>query len=192
MGRMRRDREAPGAGFYDKRFKRVVTEEDEESFAWRRERYGAVVPHIVGSSVLDLGCGLGLIAAQIDGRDYVGVDFSDYAVRYCKRFTKNTNARFEHADLRTWRPSRQFDTVLLLEVLEHVDKPTEVAKLALEYAKMRVVASVPREMPGSAHVWPKWTPADLERMLGKLTACELFGGKDNDRWWLAVKDIENA
>jgi len=188
---MRRNGRARIALFYDNRLRKAVTENEKESLDWRRERYAAVAPHIVGS-VLDLGCGLGLIADLIDGRDYVGVDFSDYAVRYCKRTVTNPNARFEQADLRTWHPSRQFDTVLLLEVLEHVDKPTEVAELALRHAKIRVIVSVPREMPGDAHVWPEWTRADLEQMLGELASCELFGGDEGDRWWLAVKDIENA
>ena len=84
----------------------------------------------------------------------------------------------------------EFDTVLLLEVLEHVADPGSLADLALRSAAKRIIATAPRDMPGRAHVWPTWTQADLERILGTLSKCFLFGGEEDDMWWLAIKDME--
>lgn len=183
---------ARGAGYYDTQYRRAV-EEQGEGMAWIDERYAFVAGHIVGS-VLDLGCGLGHIADMISDADYLGVDFSEFCIEYARGNIKNPNARFVQADLCTLRylssiVGEQFDTVLLLEVLEHLDKPKAAADLALRLARRRVVVTVPRDMPGRAHVWPTWGRADLEELLGELSVCRLFGGDEGDRWWLAVREI---
>ena len=175
------------ASYYDVLYQRAV-EEQGEGLVWIQERDAAVVPYIIGS-VLDLGCGLGTIADQIDSAEYLGVDFSEFAINHCCRHVRNPNSRFEAADLRTWKPPEKFDTVLLLEILEHVKDPGALAQLALRCAKKRIIATVPRDMPGRAHVWPTWTQTDLENILDKLSTCRLFGGEEDNRWRLAIKEI---
>ncbi|MBU0777463.1 class I SAM-dependent methyltransferase [Patescibacteria group bacterium] len=175
------------ASYYDVLYQRAV-EEQGEGLAWIQERDAAVMPHIVGS-VLDLGCGLGTIADQIDSAEYLGADFSEFAIEHCGAKVRNPHARFEVVDLRIWKPPSKFDTVLLLEVLEHVKEPESIAKLALECARKRVIVTVPRDMLGRAHVWPTWTQTDLENILDKLSTCRLFGGEEGDRWWLAIREI---
>jgi len=182
------ERKLKGPGYYDAVYGKMVVKKG-DSLAWIRERYGLVARYVKGS-VLDLGCGLGFIADQIKGAEYLGVDFSEFAIEHCRAKVRNPQARFEVADLRKWKPPSQFDTVLLLEVLEHVTDPAELAQLALRSARKRIIATAPRDMPGRAHVWPTWTQADIEAILGKLAQCFLFGGEEDDMWWLAVKDIE--
>lgn len=179
---------AKPAPYYDTLYRRAV-EEQGEGLAWVEERDVAVIPHIIGS-VLDLGCGLGTIADQIGNAEYLGLDFSEFAIEYCREKVHNPDARFEVVDLRTWKPPSKFDTVLLLEVLEHVQDPAGLAELALRSAKKCIIATVPRDMLGHAHIWPTWTQSDLERDLGKLSKCFLFGGEEDNRWWLAVKEVE--
>ena len=175
------------ASYYDVLYQRAI-EEQGEGLDWIQERDAAVVPSIIGS-VLDLGCGLGTIADQIDSAEYLGVDFSEFAIEQCRAKVRNPHARFEVADLRAWDPPGQFDTVLLLEILEHVTDPAALAQLALRCAKKRIIATAPRDMPGRAHVWPVWTQADFERILGNLSTCRLFGGEEDNRWRLAIKEI---
>jgi SAM-dependent methyltransferase len=180
---------AKQAPYYDALYRRTVEGQEKLGMAWTEERIAAIVPYITGS-VLDLGCGLGLIADRIGDAEYLGVDFSEFAIAQCRADVHNPNARFEVADLRKWKPPKQFDTVLLVEVLEHVNNPAAIAALALRSAKRRIIATAPRDMPGRAHVWPTWMRRDLKNILGRLSTCYLFGGDNNDRWWLAIKEIK--
>jgi len=187
-------KEPQEADFYTKIYRRIVageTPEVEESLDWIMERLKVIAPLIVGNSVLDLGCGIGYIADMIKGRRYLGVDFSRYAIKYSKKIVQNPRARFLVRDLRAVRQSdfRAYDTVLVLEILEHVADPRQLAVAAKRWAKKRIIATVPRDMPGTAHVWPTWGRWMAKCLFGKLDHFEPFGGKDGDSWYLIIKDM---
>lgn len=187
-------KKAQGPNFYTKIYRRIAageTPEAEESYDWIMERLEAIAPLVKGRSVLDLGCGIGYIADMIGGRQYLGVDFSHYAIKYSKKIVQNPKARFLVRDLRAVDQNafRAYDTVLVLEILEHVADPKRLAVLAMGWAKKRVVATVPRNMPGTAHVWPTWGCWMAECLFGRLDRFELFGGKNNDSWYLIIKDM---
>ena len=187
-------KQAQEADFYTEIYREVAagkTPEAEESASWIMERYEAIAPLVVGYSVLDLGCGIAYIADMIgEERQHLGVDFSDYAIRYSRWTVRNPKARFRRLDLREMGPGnfRTYDTVLLLEILEHVAEPNHLASLALALARRRIVATVPRDMPGTAHVWPTWQPWMVRGLFGEVDRCELFG--KGDKWWLIVKEME--
>lgn len=186
---------AKGPEYYDEVYKRTLDGKEPLAEVWVSERNAKVVPLITGS-VLDLGCGLGHVADLVDGRRYFGIDFSLEAVREARRRCRNRRATFAFGDFRALaRVAHQigeFDTVLLLEVLEHLDPDGLFAavKIALACARRRIVVTVPRDMPGRAHVTPRWRASDLRAFLGEGARCALFGGDDDDRWWLAVKEVE--
>lgn len=142
--------------------------------------------HSVGS-VLDIACGLGQAANLTDG-EYHGLDFSEFAIRYARANSGNSHATFEVADFWNWRNGQKYDTVLLLEVLEHVDDPAQLAELAKQAAAKRIVATVPIDMPYPSHVKAKWNFGDLSALLGDLTVKGVIGGK----WLLAVHDVETV
>lgn len=174
------------AAYYDSVYTTGMTG---QSFEWMEETANAVEPHIIGSA-LDLGCGLGYIAQHVSDR-YVGVDFSVHAIEQAREACSNQFAKFVVCDIERlpvdWG---RFDTVLLMEVLEHVFDPPKIFEIAMRYSRRRIIVTVPRSMAGRAHVWPVWTKANLEHVCGNLAVCELFGGPHNDRWWLAVKNIK--
>ena len=82
-----------------------------------------------------------------------------------------------------------FDTVLIVEVLEHLDDFEPVVQIAKACARKRIVVTVPRDMPGKAHVKAQWYPADLRALFGPTMTCELFGGENGDRWWLGFLEV---
>jgi SAM-dependent methyltransferase len=177
------------SSYYDNVYRKIIAERGLSS-DWIDERHTAVLPYVIGS-VFDIGCGLGEIANRVKG-EYLGVDTSPVAVEYAAINCVNPLAKFVCLDYRLMAgTSKRFDTVLMLELLEHVDSPRPAVGLAFEVAKKRIIATVPRDMPGWAHVRPTWNKRDLEALLGKpLLACRLFGGPMHDRWWIAVREVE--
>lgn len=173
-----------GADYYDKVYQGQIADP-----SLRREavRMPAVIPHIQGS-VLDLGCGLGEMANLLGDREYLGVDFSPVAIQYARENTRNPNARFRLMDFRDDPALNQFDTVLLLEVLEHAQDPTAVIGFARRHAQKRIIATVPIDMPDPSHIKPQWNEADLRELLGELAVCEIIG----EHWWLVVTEVETT
>jgi 2-polyprenyl-3-methyl-5-hydroxy-6-metoxy-1,4-benzoquinol methylase len=176
------------AKYYDAVYQKIIAERGLSS-EWIDERHAVILPHIKGS-VFDIGCGLGEIANKIGNVPYVGIDISSEAIDYAKAHCINLQAEFFCLGYQAFFDTTlRFETVLLLEVLEHVALVGPVVELAKRCATGRIIVTVPRDMPGRAHVHPKWTETILEAILGKLSTCQLFGGPDNDRWWLAIKEM---
>ncbi len=78
-----------------------------------------------GSSVLDVGCGRGLLAEKLSEKQcrVVGVDVQPRAIVW------NGLEEYHQADLERlgeWKSSRTFDFVLLADVIEHVRNPEEL------------------------------------------------------------------
>jgi 2-polyprenyl-3-methyl-5-hydroxy-6-metoxy-1,4-benzoquinol methylase len=79
-------------------------------------------PDRTAPTVLDVGCGTGLLRARLDGTgvgDYVGVDLSTAAVEAARR-RRLSRSRFEVGDVGSLDLGR-FDVVVLNEMLYYVD-----------------------------------------------------------------------
>lgn len=140
--------------------------------------------YIVGKSVLDLGCGAGQLTRYLNGHDYLGVDFSTVAIDIAKeRFPSYV---FNVGDIRNLAINEDFDTVTLIEILEHLDNPIVAINVAQSRAERRIIVTVPVDMPDTAHVKPTWEKEDIEALLGELSFCEKVL---DDMYWLAVKDV---
>jgi SAM-dependent methyltransferase len=98
------------------------------------------------ATVLDVGCGEGFAAEQLKKLpfdiDYLGVDLNASAVAYAREHV--TGRRFEVADVRDLG-ARAADLVICLEVLEHLDDPTQGIDALAGAAGKAVVVSVPWE-----------------------------------------------
>jgi 2-polyprenyl-3-methyl-5-hydroxy-6-metoxy-1,4-benzoquinol methylase len=83
-------------------------------------------------SVLDLGCGEGVLFEQIPAAervDYTGVDLSQVAIDAASRKVRDTALeRFICADLVTFEPTRRaaFDVIVFNEVLYYLEDPIAV------------------------------------------------------------------
>ncbi|HEX6199844.1 MAG TPA: class I SAM-dependent methyltransferase [Thermoanaerobaculia bacterium] len=104
-------------------------------------RYGVVAAAVrrlrPGGTVLDVGCGEGLLAEHLgpDGcRRYLGIDLSAAAVSAAMRRTgpgARPTARFAVADADDWPLRGTFDAVVLNECLYYLREPLEAARRAL-------------------------------------------------------------
>jgi SAM-dependent methyltransferase len=81
-------------------------------------------------SVLDLGCGSGLLYASLRDRqihDYTGVDLSASAITLARRFADD-RTKFVAADIRVWNPPNGYDAIVFNEVLYYLEDPLHVVK----------------------------------------------------------------
>jgi len=76
----------------------------------------------LGRRVLEVGAGSGAITAGYErGREVVAADASPIAVAGLReRFADRPNVTVVDADLRTYQPDERFDSVLMVNVLEHI------------------------------------------------------------------------
>ncbi|MEP4077431.1 methyltransferase domain-containing protein [Haloferula sp.] len=101
---------------------------------------GVVSPALPESCrLLEIGCASGHhllpLAATYPDSQFVGIDFSDTAIRTAKRIAAEVglkNVTFEHADLREWDPGEEkFDYVIAHGMLSWVPDPAKEALLDL-------------------------------------------------------------
>lgn len=119
-------------------------------------------------SVLDLGCGLGLLADMIADNLYFGIDYSEYAIEHARKTTKNPRATFLHGDLLDFiETPLRYDTIVLSEVIEHIVFPAQLASFAVANYKKRLVGSVPVNMIIKSHIKPKWSRQEIQNLFGK-------------------------
>jgi len=82
------------------------------------------------SSVLDLGCGTGILRQWLPKEEfsYVGVDLSNIAIEAARRDWKDTGTKFVAMDAASFRPDRKFDAIIFNEVLYYFEQPAEVLR----------------------------------------------------------------
>ncbi len=97
--------------------------------------------HFLFGKVLDVGCGSGGLAEYVPSSDYVGVEPDETSRRIA------CTLHSDHA-FQTELPNEgEFDTVVLLAVIEHVDDPVafmkRLANLTRNANKSRIVVTTP-------------------------------------------------
>lgn len=109
------------------------------------------------SSILDVGCGEGILTARLatrTGARTVGIDLGD------ERLVGEWASR--HSELVSFRPAsayalpfadESFDCVCAFEVLEHLERPRDALEELVRVCRLGLVLSVPRE--------PIWRAAHL-------------------------------
>jgi 2-polyprenyl-3-methyl-5-hydroxy-6-metoxy-1,4-benzoquinol methylase len=110
------------------------------------ELWAAAAPE----SVLDVGCGEGVLTAEwaerlADGR-VVGIDLDDPKLRreWAKRERPNLDFRAEEATSLSFADD-EFDLACAIEVLEHVPEPEATLAEMARVARRHLLLSVPRE-----------------------------------------------
>jgi 2-polyprenyl-3-methyl-5-hydroxy-6-metoxy-1,4-benzoquinol methylase len=90
----------------------------------RSRRIAAVRPLLVQGNVLDVGCGTGELARHFDSAKYVGVDRDEESIAIARK--KFSAHRFLSLDELNSAPNQsQFDQIVGLAIIEHVDDPQQ-------------------------------------------------------------------
>lgn len=124
-------------------------------------RHRAAYSLIRYGSVLDVGAGDGLLLSLLRGKSSIeyleGADISPEAVKKCRE--RGIPARvITSAGTLPYEPEA-FDTVVLLDVLEHVYDPVPVLQEALRVASTQVIVGVPNFSS---------LPARLQTLFGRV------------------------
>ena len=106
-----------------------------------------ILPNYTSTTLLDIGCGDGVVSRHLPSQcEYTGLDISDACI-YEQRHD-NPKVRYVQADQISdlMRSEGPWDTVLLLDVIEHTRRFTPLFELALTRANQQVVVSLPNEL----------------------------------------------
>ncbi|MGA7565340.1 MAG: class I SAM-dependent methyltransferase, partial [Terriglobales bacterium] len=88
--------------------------------------YNHLERHTANGRILDIGCGSGNTATEMDGnyRTYVGVDISETALAKARKRSEDCGRQdknvFECSDFLSYTPTGQFDVILFRESMYHV------------------------------------------------------------------------
>ena len=153
-----------------------------------------------GNTILDLGCGYGAysLALAAEGRKCIG---SDINMNYLAAASAS-GLPVVAVDSELPYPDRSFDTVMLLEVIEHVPKLEGILKEAFRVARRNVLVTVPNSesldrlqendvtyahMLSSDHVH-FFDPESLEQLLAKFAGkVEIHRGDPIYPFWFVSR-----
>jgi glycosyltransferase involved in cell wall biosynthesis len=129
-------------------FERYVAIPGEVVQPRERARYLWAAERTVGSSMLEVGCSNGY-GSQFFGFkiDYLGLDYDEQVIVVAREEGWGENKKFVHADINTFELG-QYDTIVAMEVIEHLDNGLEVAQKLKGHCR-RLLITVPyKEVPG--------------------------------------------
>ncbi len=164
----------------------------------RREheiRYEAAAELSSGKEVLDLGCGYGYGAAIMAraARSVVGVDRDSRAIEVAKsRYRLLANTQFVDSDVFEYlrRVSQQFDMVVALEVIEHVEQQDELLDLVWRITRNggRIFLSTPNAARTpfyrrNPYHFRELSADELRKIVGIYYEIDLFKGQTEGWLW---------
>jgi 2-polyprenyl-3-methyl-5-hydroxy-6-metoxy-1,4-benzoquinol methylase len=138
---------------------------------------------IESPSILELGCGTGQFAKMLwdsNFKNYFGVDFSEKAIWIARTVSPQA---FEIADIRKYEISNEFNTVLLMEVLEHLADDLDVIRRIPDGAN--VIMTLPRfDDPGHVRIFKR--KEDVVDRYGSLVRFDELIGYSH---WIIAKGV---
>jgi 2-polyprenyl-3-methyl-5-hydroxy-6-metoxy-1,4-benzoquinol methylase len=146
-----------------------------------RERYSTIVDFITkhgnkNPSVLDLGCGEGILCERMENdsyKEFVGMDFSSESIKQAVEKNLN-NAIFKVADLHYFKPEKKYDVIVFNEAFYYVhdSEKTNVLQTMMDALTENgiIINSIYREGAGS---WEYFETAQLRQIdFKKVTTSE--------------------
>ena len=141
---------------------------------------------IKGLDILDVGCGGGLVCEPLAemGAHVTGIDAGETAIRVAQDHAVDNNLKINYINESTDTHKGQYDVVLALEIIEHVDQVDDFVKEVCNFVKpdglvifstlnrtaksfaLGIVAAeyLLRWLPRGTHTWKKFIkPSELAR-----------------------------
>lgn len=113
----------------------------------RNRRIAAAAPFLKGR-VLDYGCGSGVLANLVDSDQYLGVDIDAESLQQAQTRFPQHQFVSELRDL-----NEEFDTIVSLAVIEHVNDPSSFLRGLVRYLRMSDDACVVVTTPSPSADW---------------------------------------
>ena len=129
-------------------WERYMAIKGEEVQPREKGRYLWAASKLIGTSMLEIGCSNGY-GSQFFGNDisYLGLDYDQKIIEVAREEGWGDNKQFVHADINTFELG-QYDTIVAMEVIEHIDTGLEIAQKLKNHCK-RLLITVPyMETPG--------------------------------------------
>jgi len=133
-------------------------------------RHRAALDLIEGGTVLDVGSGDGLLLSLLKEKGITteGIDISEEGVR--RSVERGLTARVYDPDAPLPFADDAFDTVVMLDVLEHVYAPEELLAEAKRVARKNIIVGVPNfsSLPARLQVLAGSVPENNEPLKGHV------------------------
>jgi len=145
-----------------------------------------------GQRALDLGCNDGLITEGLTRRfsAVVGIDASEEHINCARQ--RVLGATFYTASIEEFEPKQLFDTIYMINILEHLDRPVEVLKRIKHWLNPQgcVIIQVPNALSLNRRIGQKM---GLISNLYELTPQDVkVGHKRFYDWELLKRDITTS
>jgi len=120
-----------------------------ETLRFHLERYQFARQYLVQGSVLDIACGVGygtaLLAEHPEVTKALGVDISSASVQYALQRYNGDRVSYICSDALQFCPEQQFENIVSLETIEHVDDPRALFShlVSLLAPGGRLITSIP-------------------------------------------------
>ena len=129
-------------------FERYMAIKGEEVWPREKGRYLWAASKIVGNSILEIGCSNGYGSQFFgDDVDYLGLDYDKAIIEVAREEGWGDNKKFVNADINTFELS-QYDTIVAMEVIEHLDNGLEIVEKLKKHCKCLLVTVPYMETPG--------------------------------------------
>jgi 2-polyprenyl-3-methyl-5-hydroxy-6-metoxy-1,4-benzoquinol methylase len=111
-----------------------------------------------GRSVLDVGCGTGMLVREVAARGasrVIGLDYAAPAIEEAQSIPHPDNVEFVTADIMSWTPPCRFDVVVTLGTLEHLDEPARFLARMTEFLAEdgTIIIACPHFLNPRGYVW---------------------------------------
>lgn len=111
-----------------------------------------------GKTVLDVGCGTGMLVRGIAAKGaarVIGLDYADPAIQEAKSIPYPANVEFVTADIMSWTPPVRFDVIVTLGTMEHLDEPAQFLRRMTEFLADdgTIVIACPHFLNPRGYVW---------------------------------------
>lgn len=148
--------------FYDKSYKKGEAEVFTffENGKHISEDHPAALASIdwTGHTVLDVGCGTGMLVREVAARGarrVIGLDYAAPAIKEAQSLPGPDNVEFVTADIMSWTPPCLFDVIVTLGTMEHLDEPALFLKRMTEFLadEGTIIIACPHFLNPRGYVW---------------------------------------